>query len=426
MFKSVISFLVIFAMSFGVTASSPSSSLTYAANVAYVNGVNDYGTNMVGDSDNTEKNVSDYVVYFNQNQTDIQLMMEINNENVIVNGTPVARTESGKTIFFEGICNNSRYEIANFAYVEDISVTNYYFKNTYQQKYSQEQSVLKIYLRDLNSSTLDFVIIEVFGIEINFTDAYLSALEVNPLLGSWTPKYFKPLSVTFEECESTETRAADDSNQYTCIQTFYDSGDNQTHTITWEASYDYPDITSNQTEDMKNGIKVVGKSITYSDNTDLNSNTMSYLMINGLILDQVSIPHTAWRSSVLHGKVRDVNYTGLSASFSLSLGLLSLSYDISSFTNDASGSYIGNSSYTSYMIPQENRYPRIIRTTMGSGLMLSQIGHWFEITSEMREFGGSPQSPQTLRAQWTINVYNNATREVCTHTNTQNGLVEIT
>ena len=44
----------------------------------------------------------------------------------------------------------------------------------------------------------------------------------------------------------------------------------------------------------------------------------------------------------------------------------------------------------------------------------------------MREFGGSPQSPQTLRAQWTINVYNNATREVCTHTNTQNGLVEIT
>ena len=53
MFKSVISFLVIFAMSFGVTASSPSSSLTYAANVAYVNGVNDYGTNMVGYSYNT-------------------------------------------------------------------------------------------------------------------------------------------------------------------------------------------------------------------------------------------------------------------------------------------------------------------------------------------------------------------------------------
>ena len=402
------------------------SSENYIANIANIESVNSTGSNISTESE-SETYLSELVTVDVYQDGAISISTELNDANITFMGILAGRTESGKSIFFNGTSTNARYEVVNFAYIRDISVTNYFFKNTKNENYADAQSMIKVYIRDTQSQTLDYYFIEIFDVELDYTNEMILSLEVNPLLGSWVAKQFDPISTEFGEDSSSITpRASTSTKNWSCTKTYYDMGENQTHTIKWRTHVDYSNVPKGQEVKQYYRLTVYAKSSSYSVSTDLNSSTMSYLHVDALSLRQTSIPYTAWKSTKIDGKVQDNGWFNgdLSASLSVGYGALSVSLSI-----PISFSYLESididETYTGYENGVNNKYTRSIKTTMDEDFKLTQNGYYFEVVSTLRDYGNKARSAQTLKSTWDVTIINAGNKTTCSHTCAHNVSVSI-
>ena len=396
------------------------------ANIAYIKNVNETGTNinneLVNGSLYTMPKSNAAIELLNNNT--INVSISIADEEIILLGSPIGRTESGKTVFFTGTSNNARYEIVSLAYTTDTSVTNMYFKDTKMKDYYQSNTMLKIYLKDICSDTRDYYFVEIFDVTINYESQFIEMLECNPLLGDWASQEFQPVSEYIGEDLTGIVPMASTSTRYgTCMQTFVMLGEDVRHTIQWRSDIDYSNLIKGQEANMYYRLTVSAQSMIFENSTDLNTDRMSYLEIRGLSLCQTSIPNTAWKSTMIDGNVKDSSlFKNLSASIGVSYGLLSVSYTIPTSFQEI-GTIDINDTYTGYI--NSGQYTRSIKTEMDSDFWLEDIGHYFEVVSVLRHYGNSTAEEQPLRAKWYIDVVNNSTLEHCSHVSTHDVLIDI-
>lgn len=400
----------------------------YSANIAFVADVNETGTKITGDkTENIDARGSEeYITVEQKADNSIKVTAVLDNEKVSIVGIPAGRTESGKTIFFTPVTSNDRYEVVNFAYVADTSVTNMYFKNAKASKHSEATSMLKIYIKDTASKTLDYYFIESFDVKLNYQNEYISALPVNPLLGAWTATQFQPVATEFGEDTSDASTRASTSKTWYCTKSFYDISEYTTHTISWRTTADCLNVRVGGDANQSYHITIYAKSMSFEINTDLNSSTMSYLHIDSVKLCQSSIPNTAWKSIKIDGEVHKNNiFAGdLSASIGFSWGPIGISYSIP-LDFDYETTIDIDETYDSFENNVNGQFVRSIETEMDSGHRLTQIGHKFTVDAVLRDYGGTTQSAKTLLATWYVDIINFATMEIYPQTCPHNSSVSI-
>lgn len=406
------------------------NSKIYPANIAYVENVNETGTNIYDETINgSSKNIPNSNVNISMSvDNTINVIAYIGDTKVVFNGNPVGRSESGKTVFYSGTSNNSRYEVVYFSYILDTSTTNMYFKDTKSKKYATANTMLKLYVKDVSSDTLDYYFIEVFNIDLGLRNDYIQVLPVNPLLGAWVATQFSPIDETFGEDTSVTapiSRAASSPKYWFCTKTYYGMGENQTHTIKWRTNVDYSNIIKGQEAKQYFRLTVYAKNMKFDVSTDLNSNTMSYLHVDKLRLCQTSVPYTAWKGTSIDGKVQNNGGGGgLSASIGVSYGLLNISYSVPiSFSRR--GTVDINKPYNGYENGVSGNYTRSIETKMNSDFKLTKIDHYFEVISTLRDYGNAIRSGQTLQSTWYVDIINASTMERCSHTCSHNVSISI-
>lgn len=405
------------------------SETTYTSNIAYIENVNNTGTNIydetIDGSSKTMPNTNSNIEILSDNTLKVTAI--IGGTQVVFSGIPIGRTESGKTMFFDGTSSDPSYEVVAFSYVLDTSTTNMYFKNTKSTKYPTSNAMLKLYIKDISAETRDYYLIEIFDVDLTYNNQYIQSLPINLLLGAWAATQFEPVEEEFGEDTNMVVPAAASSTKYWyCTKSYYDMGENQTHTIRWRTNVDYSNIVKGQEANQYYRLTVYAKNMSFDVNTDLNSNTMSYLHVDGLRLCQTSIPYTAWKSTSIDGEVQNNGWSGeLSASIGVSYGLLSLSYSIPlSFSNK--GTVDINETYTGYENGVGGNYTRSIETKMDSNFKLTQNGYYFEVVSTLRDYGNAARSSQSLKSTWYVDIINASTMETCSHTCSHNVSVSIT
>ena len=401
----------------------------YAANIEFVGNVNETGTNITGDkADGDSIRASmNYITVGQKNDHSISVAVLLGDEKVTISGVPVGRTESGKTIFFTSNTSDARYEVVNFAYVTDTSVTNMYFKNAKAVKHPSATSMLKIYIKDTASETLDYYFVESFGVELDYQNEYILALPVNPLLGAWTATQFQPVATEFREVASDTSSRASTTKSWYCTKSFYDISEYTTHTISWRTNADCTNVRVGGDGAQSHSITVYAKSMSFEVNTDLNSSTSSYLHINGVKLRQTSVPNTAWKSVQLDGSVHknSIFSGGLSASLGFSWGLLGVSYSIP-LNFDFETTLDIDENYSSFQNNINGQYLRSIETEMDSRHRLTEIGHYFAVDTVLRDYGNTTQSAKSLLATWDVEIINLGTMDYYSYTCVHNSSVSIT
>lgn len=155
----------------------------------------------------------------------------------------------------------------------------------------------------------------------------------------------------------------------------------------------------------------------------MNSTSQSYLHVNGLTVDQSSIPYTAWKSTKIDGNVTSRIGGTLSASIGVNLGVLNLSYSFPiSFSHKA---YIDlDQTYTSYDNSGGN-YTRNINTKMDSNFTLTQETQYFEVRSALRDYGNTIRTSQLMKTRFHVAIINAATLEIFPYYCDQNVYVGI-
>ncbi|MDR1156981.1 MAG: hypothetical protein LBK75_01535 [Oscillospiraceae bacterium] len=383
----------------------------YQANIAHATDINNTGTNLVSatiDESTTVEN--DYVSINSNSDSSINVTANIDGEEIEIEGELVGRTEDASVVFFAGVASDSRFNVVNFSYTADVVNTIAYFESENENV----SSILKVYLLDEESETRDYFLIEVFDVTLNLSDAYIASLDITPLLGAWAATNFEPISSEFgEDIQGVSLlRAISNTKYWYCTKTYSNMGETQTHTIKWFTNVDYSNVPIGQEVNQYYRFEVYEKSMSFSVSTSLNSNTSSYLHIDGLSLSQISVGNTAWKSTTLDGYVQSNGWGGsLSADISISLGVLALTY---SFPLTFSGShYVDiNSIYTGYTNGVNGNYTRSIKTVMDSDFKLTQNGHYFEVISALRDYGNASRSSSSMKARWNIDVINAGTMEV--------------
>ena len=430
MFKKILCSALSFCMLLIATQTAQASSSVkipvtknYNANIAYVQNVNKQGTNLNDETvDGLSKSLSDNSATVEVLSNKISVTVNIKDKDIKFTGVPEGRTESGKTVFYKSVGDNTEYEVVLFSYVSDTSVTNMYFKNTKREKYKDSQTVLKLYVKDVASTSLDYYLIEIFDVAIPIDKGTLTSLPINHLLGAWAATQFQPISEEFGEIESKSAT----TKYWYCTKTFTDMGDRQTHTIRWRTNADCIDVDAGGDALQDYRLTVYAKNSTYTINTDLNSNTQSYLHVNRLSLRQSSLPYTAWKSTKVDGRVQNNGTSSsLSVSLGVSIGPLSVSIELlpTSFTNVATIDL--DETFSSYENGPGGRYSRNIKTTMNSNLKLTQIGHYFYAESRLRSYSTSTQENGLLMATWDVEIINGGNFETYSYTCSHNSYIDV-
>lgn len=405
-------------------SNNATSEMTYTANIAEVNNVNDKGTNI---SESTNTNVSKYTTEVIVEELEfnyIKMHVMPDNTKLTVTAEPIGRTENGKTIFYSGSISSDRYEIIDFEYNLDSETTNVYFKDILNDNKISKTTVLKLYLRDVLSKTRDYILIEIFGVELDLPMSKRTDLPVNHLLGAWAAREFDPISTELDAYEDTPisptSHPSADKKTWNCSQVFFSMGEYQTHTISWRTSVDAEKLRTGSDSEILNRITVYSKTMSFTESSDMNSSNESYLHIDSVALRQSSIPNTAWISTDIDGIVQDNSYHGgLSASIGFSLGAIGIDYSVPVSDMFSHGGTIDiNQTYDTYENGVNGRYTRAIETKLNSNYKLTQIGHFFNVTSVLRDYGNTAQSNRTLRAIWDVDVINlgKPDRPICSHT----------
>ncbi|EPR07736.1 hypothetical protein [Ruminiclostridium papyrosolvens] len=385
------------------------------AKTAYVKDVNENGTNLNNDVIDGNKNVKqDTKLKISINpDNSMNVFTNINGADVTFNGIPAGRSENSNAVFFTGKSSDPKYSIINFSYEKNISESSMYFKSYKEQKNSKPSSLLKIYLKVNGSDTRDYIFFEAFNFKPTFDEQFISNLPKNTMLGAWAATQFKPIESYSGEVKSDiSIMSTSNTKNWYCTKSFNNMGENETHTIKWLTNVDYSNVPVGQETYEYYTLKVTDKTCRYSVNTNLNSDSESCLHVDALSLDQTSIPYTAWKSTKIDGLVQKSAFAGdLSASISVTYGLLSLSYSIPVSFSDV-GSVDIDGLYNSYLNGVNGDYTRSINTEMDSGFRLTQEGHYFMVRSALRDYGNTTRSAQTLKSRWHINILNAATLDV--------------
>lgn len=426
----LLSLCMLFAISQSASATgfeSSTKAACYSANIAFVADVNETGTKIIGDkSENIDARGSEELITVEQKSNNsIEVTAILDNERITIAGIPAGRTESGKTIFFTPTTSNARYEVVNFAYVTDTSVTNMYFKNAKATKHPEASSMLKIYVKDTASDTLDYYFIESFDVELYYQSEYIFALPINHLLGAWTVTQFQPIGSEFGQDTNASSQRSNSKTWY-CTKSFYDIGEYTTHTISWRTTADCINVRTGGDANQSYFLTIYAKSMSFEINTDLNSSTSSYLHIDSVRLCQSSIPNTAWKSIKIDGSVHNNSiFAGdLSASIGFSWGPIGISYSIPLYFTYETTIDI-DETYDSFENNVNGQYVRSIETEMDSSHRLTQIGHYFSVDAVLRDYVGVTQSAKTLSATWYVDVINFATMEIYPQTCPHNSSVSI-
>jgi hypothetical protein len=379
------------------------------AKTAYVENVNETGTNLNNDVVDGDKNTkSDTKLTINiDHDNSMIIMANINGNDVIFTGIPAGRSENSNVVFFAGKSSDPKYSVMNLSYEENISKSTVYFKN-HKNKNAQSATMLKLYLRVNDSSSRDYILLEAYDFNPMFDDQFIVNLPQNTLLGAWVATEFEPIdSYTGVDTDISTTMSDSDYNYYTETQTFWDLGETQTHTIKWWTYVSYSNVLVGQEATQRYRFQVYDKSMTHEVNSNLDSTSESWLHINALSLEQTSVPNTAWASTRIDGIVQDNGWSGsLSASLGVSYGLLSISFEPINFENVG---YVDiNNTFESYLNPRpsDGKYTRSIWTTMDSDFKLTQEGHYFYVESVLQDYGNVVRPASTLYAKWHVEIIN--------------------
>ena len=385
-------------------------SQTVYAKTAYVKDINEYGSNLNTDIidgtqyklPDTELSISTYSDY------SLNISANINGDEVILTGTPAGRSENGQVLFFEGDSSNSKYSVILFDYEQSIAESVMYFESNMNQ--SKLGTMLKIYLKVNDSNTRDYIFIESFDFVPVFEHQFILDLPQEPLMGAWAVKEFKPIVSEFgEDLEATpSTRSAANNKNWYITQEYYEMRQTVTDTIKFLTQVDYSDLPVGQEVKEYFRLQITGKSIVYSRNTELNSDTMGALHITGLSLEQVSIPNAAWKSTTISGVVFKpiIGSASLTASLGWSYGLLGVSYSFP-ISFGGSQSMKINEWYNPFLNGTGecgDCYTRAIETKTNN--WLTQIGHYFQVDSIMRDYTNVKASAQTMKSRWNIEITN--------------------
>lgn len=206
-------------------------------------------------------------------------------------------------------------------------------------------------------------------------------------------------------------------------------GRTQTHTIKWRTNVDYSNIVVGQEATQYYRLTVTEKSMDYGEDTHLNSNTDSFLHVNGIVLRQTGIKNTAWKSTTIDGySQQNHGNANFSVSLSVAKGPLSASLTLpplSSFSNQ--GHIDINEVYTGYENGVNGEYFRSIKTTLNRALKLTVLNDYFEVISVLRDYGNEPiTSNQRLQATWDVEIINAGTYETFSYECPHNVYIKIT
>lgn len=391
-------------------------------NVASVCGLNETGTEWENSEETTTR--TDII---SSSDGSVEVKLYIDGVEVSIVGTPIARTESGLTIFYDGSCAEERYEILYFAISQDINSTYTYSENVKQENHESDNDVLKIYMLDKNSSTVDVVFTETFNTGIKYAKSYVQELEVNPTLSAWGVKLFRPVSERTEEVDMPDVcsaRLGQTPKYFTCTKTFTYMLESTTHTISWYTISDCSNVSAGQDGDNYYSITVSGKTSSYEYDSDSNSSTMSFLHIENLDLNLTSIKNTAWKAILIRGEAQDISspslwdFIDVSAGFSFSLAGIdvSLSIPIDSLFTDSGVELETGVEYNSFQNGVDGKYTRHLKVSMKDNLRLTEIGHYFEVVATLRDYGNESGISDYLKARWDVDVINLHNSEICTHT----------
>lgn len=395
------------------------SDVTHNAYVAHIENVNSTGSNLNNDIiDGKSKSIPASAVSIGWNDSSVTVNAEIDGSIESFSGTPTARTESGKTIFFDGTSANAKFEIVDFEYVMDLSIANLYFENIKRNRYSTTDTVLKLYLKDISKNSLDFYLIELFDVDLDLDNSIIQSLPIDPLKGAWAATQFDPIEEDFGEDLSNSVLVIDDpvptavanyKNWY-FSKTYNDLGNRQTHTIRWRTLVDYANVPVGGDTHEKFRLTVTAKSMTFDNNSDLNSDTTSFLHIDNLILHLNGVSDTAWLSTTLDGYVQENEWGGgLSISLGIGVGPFSVSFDALSFRSTTIRDL--NETYDSYENGLYGEYWRATKVDLNSSCALTTIGHYFEVEGILRDYKNTYRPSEYMEATWEVDIINANTNE---------------
>lgn len=401
----------------GFSASFEDTCYECLAHVAFVNNVNSTGSNV--SREDVIESVSEASVTVNDNG-EISVSLIINDEILTFCGTPQGKTESGKSIFFDGVSSNEKYEIVDYTYVSDTSVTSAIFSELKNNDETKQQDLLKIYFKDNQLETKNYYFIEIFDIDMSINSEIVESLDIDPLLGAWISREFEATSIETEVYDINQApRIYAYEQRGICLKTFDWFVDTETHTIQWLSYLDYNNVLKGQDANQHYNLSVESKSSTYSVSTDLNSNTESCLRIKGLELRLMSIPNTAWKAVKINGTVRKLNIfkPKLSADIGVAFGLLGASLSIDTDYTEIETIDIDDT-FDTFMNGVGGNYARIISVKMNKSFQLAEVGHNFDVTATLRDYGNET-SAGTMYAVWKIEIINGVTLDTynysCTH-----------
>lgn len=392
------------------------------AKVAYIPNVDSKGLKL----NNTMADGNQYVqpdvsTTIRQDGRQISVILDSPSQKIQVAGEIEARSENSNIIFYKGRTLSPEFSVVYLAYEKELLHSNLYFTDG-----RTAESLLRIYLKHEAGDAVDYLIAEVFNVGLNYDSPTVAELPADNLLAAWAAREFSEVDTqSGPDPLMVSVNSASPSTKYWyCSKTFNDCGEDQTHTIRWKTYVDPVDVIKGQEARQIYKLTVYQKSMTFTENTNSNSNSASYLIIDKLSLSQTSVPYTAWRSTEIDGSVHKALFAGeLSADISVNLGLLSasLSFPIS-FTE--SGTVDINGTYNSYTNSQ-SQYTRSIKTEMGNPFSLTQVGHYFEVTSYLKDYGNATRSAASLNARWDVEILNNGNLTYCNHTCSHNTTLAI-
>lgn len=401
------------------------SSEILTAKTAYLSDIDEFGSNWGNDTVSNNQNVvNDTLIEQVYDGSVLNLKLQIANDSLVISGTPVGTSENKNVIYFDAYTNSSKYELVTFSYEKNIENSNVYFDGYMHQNNKENGCLLKVYLRDNSVDTRNYILYEVFDYNSPIDSAFLNTLPEATEFGSWVTKEFQPSDS--DEIEiPISPRASTNSFTSTISKTYTEGIIQQVHTISLTFICSYTNVLVGQDAIEGYTVKVTGKTVTAQDAPNYNSSTSSALHVDNAALRQSSIPNTAWYSTDIDGLATrsGLPIGTLSASLGISIGVLNIDVSIpSAFSNY--GTVDINEGYKTYN-NYSGHYIRSIKTQFSDNYKLTQIGHYFTVSSILRDFGNVRKSASTLRATWDIRIINASTYETWTYSYPHNVSVSI-
>lgn len=384
-----------------------------SAKTAYVSNINDYGTNLNTDKEDGNR----YVVADTQLRIEkstsnaLTVTFEVDGEEVTVFATPVATNESGTTVFFEAESSNPNYEVVYVAYSSNAARASLYFEE-YQSTHSNLGKVFNIYLRDKDSETKDYIFLEAFGYDPNYSAEFVNCLPVDAVLGTWGVTQFKPTESTIDDSSDLVSPAAYNYPLYrTYTRTFTYMGVSQTHTITLKFLCTYRNVPINGNEEQDYRISVEEKTITAPSAPDLNSSTQSFLQVRDVSLSLGAPCNFAFDALEVDGEVyKLVNL--IDVAFSVAWENLSASISISDILNEVfTGSPATDINPYRTTFANDPNYAKAVRSELDSSMYLSAVGNYYHVTATIGDYANKA-SNGVIRGLWEYNIGSDVTNSL--------------